>query len=141
MFAPTVQLISCHTLILIRLPLRCLFIAGDAVDKKVGHEFDQLEDHDDGDTQKETESAPEAGEKTIQLRKKRCHATYDTIFWPSQRTYRIFGALHDTLHVEGAYVDVCLGEVGQYVRLDVGAQYIIVHEVYRMSQLDGYLSL
>ena len=69
-FAPTVQLISCHTLILVSLPLRCLFIARDAVDKEVGHEFDQLEDHDDGDTQKETESAPEAGEKTIQLRKK-----------------------------------------------------------------------
>ena len=123
------------------LPLRCFFIAGDAVDKEVGHEFDQLEDHDDGDTQKETESAPEAGEKTIQLRKKGITQPMAPFFWPSQRTYRIFGALHDTLHVEGAYVDVCLGEVGQYVRLDVGAQYIIVHEVCRMSKLDGYFSL
>ena len=55
------------SIILIGPPLRWLFIAGDAVDKEVTQEFNQLEDHDDGDPQEETERPSEAGSETIQL--------------------------------------------------------------------------
>ena len=55
------------SIILIGLPLRCLFITGDAVDKEITKEFNQLEDHDDGDPQKETERPSEAGSETIRL--------------------------------------------------------------------------
>ena len=56
-------------------------------------------------------------------------------------TNRVLGALLDTLHIEGAYVDVCLGVVGLYVSLDFGTQIGIFQKVFRMSQLQGYVSL
>ena len=53
--------------ILLRFPLRCLFVSGYAVDDEVAQELYQLEYHDDSNPQIETECASEAGKKTISL--------------------------------------------------------------------------